>query len=136
MRLELHRALDGYAARGLRVLAIATRTLDGAQPVPVDRHEIESGLTLLGLVAMVDPPRAGVADAVADAHRAGIRIHVITGDYGLTAAEIARQVGIGHAGRRVIPGDELDRLSDTQLGAVLAGNDEIVFARVSPEAKL
>jgi magnesium-transporting ATPase (P-type) len=66
---------------------------------------------------MVDPPRRGVAAAVADAHHAGIRIHVITGDYGLTAAEIARQVGIGDAGRRIISGDELDRLSDTDAAA-------------------
>jgi magnesium-transporting ATPase (P-type) len=118
------------------VLAIAGRTLDPGRPVPVDRVDIESDLTLVGLVGMVDPPRAGVADAVADAHRAGIRIHVITGDYGLTAAEIARQVGIGHDGRRVIAGDDLDRLSNADLDAILADGDEIVFARVLPEAKL
>jgi len=129
-------ALNGYATRGLRVLAIACRPIGAAAAVPATRPDAESGLTLLGLIAMVDPPREGVAAAVADAHRAGIRIHVITGDYGLTAAEIARQVGIGHTGRRIVPGDELDRLNDTQLGAVLAGDDEVVFARVSPEAKL
>jgi calcium-translocating P-type ATPase len=129
-------ALNRYASSGLRVLAIAHRPLAAAGGVPVTRQDAESGLTLLGLIAMVDPPRDGVAAAVTAAHRAGIRIHVITGDYGLTAAEIARQVGIGHAGRRIIPGDELDRLTDTELGAVLAGDDEVVFARVSPEAKL
>jgi calcium-translocating P-type ATPase len=135
MRRELHNTLDRYAASGLRVLAIASRTLpDG--PAPADRHDVETGLTLLGLVAMVDPPREGVAAAVVDAHRAGIRIHVITGDYGPTAAEIARQVGIGLDGRRIIAGDELDRLSDPALDAILACSDEIVFARVSPEAKL
>ncbi|MEU7875980.1 cation-transporting P-type ATPase [Dactylosporangium sp. NPDC049140] len=136
IRLELQHALDRYAARGLRVLAVAARTLDHDQPAPADRQQAESGLTLLGLVAMVDPPRAGVAAAVVAAHRAGIRIHVITGDYGPTAAEIARQVGLGHEGRRIVAGDELDRLSDTDLDTILAGNDEIVFARVSPEAKL
>src|SRR6185295_180046 len=106
------------------------------QPAPAERRNVEAGLTLLGLVAMVDPPRAGVAAAVVAAHRAGIRIHVITGDYGPTAAEIARQVGLGHEGRRIVAGDELDRLTDTDLDAILTGNDEIVFARVSPEAKL
>ena len=65
-----------------------------------------------------------------------MRIHVITGDYGPTAAEIARQVGIGGPSRRIISGDELDRLSDASLDAVLAGDEEIVFARSSPEAKL
>jgi calcium-translocating P-type ATPase len=129
-------ALDRYAASGLRVLAIAHRPLDTSNGVPTSRQDAESGLTLLGLIAMVDPPRDGVASAVTDAHRAGIRIHVITGDYGLTAAEIARQVGIGSDGRQIIPGDELDRLNDTELDAVLAGNDEVVFARASPEAKL
>jgi calcium-translocating P-type ATPase len=135
-RLELQHTLDRYAARGLRVLAVAARTLEPDQPVPTDRQQAESGLTLFGLVAMVDPPRDGVAAAVTAAHRAGIRIHVITGDYGPTAAEIARQVGIGHAGRRTLAGDQLDRTSDTDLDTILAGDDEIVFARVSPEAKL
>ncbi|MFC4997086.1 cation-translocating P-type ATPase [Dactylosporangium cerinum] len=136
IRLDLQHTLDRYAARGLRVLAVAARTLDHGQHVPTDRQQAESGLTLLGLVAMVDPPRAGVAAAVAAAHRAGIRIHVITGDYGPTAAEIARQVGLGHEGRRIVAGDELDRLTDSELDTILAGGDEIVFARVSPEAKL
>jgi calcium-translocating P-type ATPase len=135
-RQALRSALNRYAASGLRVLAIAHRPLGATSPVPATRQDAESGLTLLGLIAMVDPPREGVAAAVTDAHRAGIRIHVITGDYGLTAAEIARQVGIGHAGRRIIPGDELDRLNDTELSAILAGDDEVIFARVSPEAKL
>ncbi len=139
--LELQRTLDRYAADGLRVLAIARRILDPAAPVPDDRCDAESGLGLLGLVAMVDPPRAGVAEAVADAHRAGIRIHVVTGDYGPTAAQIARQVGIGHpldrhGGSRIVTGSELDRLGDAELDALLSGDDEMVFARTSPEAKL
>jgi magnesium-transporting ATPase (P-type) len=136
LRLELHRILDRYAASGLRVLAIARRTLDSSQPIPQNRQDAESGLTLIGLVAMVDPPRVGVAEAVADAHKAGMRINIITGDYGLTAGEIARQVGIGNEGRRIVTGDELDRLGDAELDTLLAGNEEIVFARTSPEAKL
>lgn len=102
----------------------------------MERPAAESGLTLIGLVAMADPARAGVADAVKDAHQAGIRIHVITGDYGLTAAEIARQVGIGHVGSPVLAGDVLDRMSDKDLDELLAQRQEIVFARTSPEAKL
>lgn len=136
LRSELHRTLDRYAASGLRVLAIARRTLDPSKPIAQNRQDAESGLTLIGLVAMVDPPRAGVAEAVADAHKAGMRINVITGDYGLTAGEIARQVGIGDEGRRIVAGDELDRLGDAELDTLLAGNEEIVFARTSPEAKL
>jgi magnesium-transporting ATPase (P-type) len=104
--------------------------------VPVTREEAEADLVLLGLVAMVDPARPGVAEAVADAHRAGLRIHVITGDYGPTAAEIAHQVGIGRAGGRIVSGVELDRMDDPQLDDLLDGDEEIVFARSSPEAKL
>jgi calcium-translocating P-type ATPase len=135
-RTELQRTLDGYAASGLRVLGIARRVLEPDQPAPTERQDAESGLTLLGLVAMVDPPRAGVAEAVAAAHRAGMRIHVITGDYGPTAAEIARQVGIGTPSSPIVAGAQLDELSDADLDALLAVDQEIVFARASPEGKL
>ena len=135
-RRELLTTMDEYAAGGLRVLAIAARTLHEGEAVPADRQDAEAGLTLLGLVAMLDPARPGVTEAVASAHRAGIRIHVITGDYGPTAAAIAHQVGIGHPGGRILAGDDLDRLSDADLDTVLAGADEVVFARASPEAKL
>ncbi len=91
---------------------------------------------LLGLVAMVDPARGAVPDAVRQAHRAGIRIHVITGDYGPTAAYIAHQVGIGHADSLVVTGGELELLNDAALDSLLSGGEEIVFARASPEAKL
>ena len=135
-RHDLLTAMDHYAADGLRVLAIAQRIVPAGQPIPVTREDAEFGLTLLGLVAMVDPPRPGVAAAVADAHRAGMRVHVITGDYGPTAAEIARQIGIGGPIPHIVTGDQLDRTSDAQLDAVLAGTEEIVFARTSPEMKL
>ncbi|RSM49347.1 magnesium-transporting ATPase [Actinoplanes sp. ATCC 53533] len=134
VRAGLSAVVDRYAAAGLRVLAVASRDWDGQRPG--DRAEVERELVLLGLVAMADPPRAGVADAVADAHRAGIRVHVITGDYGPTAAEIARQVGIGGASRRIVTGEQLDQMSEAELDAVLAGPDEVVFARSSPEGKL
>jgi magnesium-transporting ATPase (P-type) len=129
-------ALDHYATRGLRVLAVAERQLAATDTIPELRADAESGLTLLGLLAMADPPRRGVAQAVTDAHAAGIRIHVITGDYGLTAAEIARGVGIGVAGGPVISGQQLAALDDPALEWVLSGADEIVFARSSPESKL
>ena len=132
----LDEAMDAYAARGLRVLAVARRDLAPGRPAPLTREQAETDLVLLGLVAMVDPPRAGVAEAVADAHRAGLRIHVITGDYGPTAAEIAHQLGIGRAGGRIVTGVELAQLDDARLDELLDGDEEIVFARSSPEAKL
>ncbi|MEV8510483.1 cation-transporting P-type ATPase [Actinoplanes sp. NPDC051475] len=135
-RHDLQHTIDRYADNGLRVLAVAHRVLPAGAPAPMRRDEAEAELTLLGLVAMADPARDGVAEAVASAHRAGIRIHVITGDYGPTAAAIAHQVGIGGAGGRIVTGDDVDRLSDADLDRLVAGDDEIVFARASPEAKL
>ncbi|MGZ8740108.1 MAG: HAD-IC family P-type ATPase, partial [Gaiellaceae bacterium] len=91
---------------------------------------------LLGLVALVDPPRVDVPAAVRRCHEAGIRILVVTGDHALTAAEIARRVGIGGEAPAVITGDRLAELTDAELGLLLRRHEEIVFARTSPEAKL
>jgi calcium-translocating P-type ATPase len=130
---SVHRAVESYAARGLRVLAVADRRLRAA---PETREAAESRLRFLGLVAMVDPPRPEVARAVDDCHRAGIRIIVITGDHGLTASRIARQVGICRGEPVVVTGEELGRMHDDQLEAVLRDSPEVLFARSSPDAKL
>lgn len=135
-RATVQQVLDGYAAQGLRVLAVARRQLPAGADVPGDRTTAEADLTLLGLVALLDPPREAVPGAVAQAHLAGIRIHVITGDYGPTAANIARQVGIGDAASPIVAGAQLDELSDADLDALLGRGDEVVFARISPEGKL
>ena len=118
------------------MLALAERTLPGQDPSGLAREEAESGLTLLGLVAMVDPPRPEVRDAVTRCHTAGIRLLVVTGDHGLTARAIAQQVGIGDAHTRVVTGAELERMPEADLDTLLAGNRELIFARSSPEAKL
>jgi magnesium-transporting ATPase (P-type) len=87
--------MEGYGEQGLRVLAFARRALPAGAGVPATREEAESGLCLIGLTAMQDPPRAEVPGAIARVHRAGIRVHVVTGDNGVTAAAIARRAGIG-----------------------------------------
>ncbi len=135
---QLAGAIDDYARRGLRVLAIACRPLSTGSPPPSTREEAEHDLCLLGVVALLDPARPEVADAIARAHRAGIRIHVVTGDNGTTAAEIARRVGIGSgpAGIVTVTGDALDAMSGPELDLLLLSGPEIVFARSSPEAKL
>ena len=134
-RAQVRAAVDRLARQGLRVLAVARRPLAPGE-IP-GREAVESQLTLLALVALLDPPRPQVAPAVARCHRAGIRIVIVTGDHGLTAAEIARRVGIG-AGRSpaVVEGGELDAMDDAALAARLERGDELVFARSSPEAKL
>jgi calcium-translocating P-type ATPase len=135
-REEVLAVLDRYAKEGLRVLAVARRRLPpGAEP-PERREDAEAGLNLLGLIALFDPPRPEVAEAVARCHSAGIRIIVITGDYGPTAAEIARRVGIATDGAEVVTGDELEAMSEAQLEELLRTDRELVFARSSPEAKL
>jgi len=135
-RATLASSVQTYAARGLRLLAVARRELPSGQPIPTERQAAEKDLCLLGLIAMLDPPRPQAKDAITRAHAAGIRIFVVTGDNGTTATEIARQVGIGPAGSRIITGNDLDAMTDQQLNDVLQSPPEIVFARSSPEAKL
>jgi magnesium-transporting ATPase (P-type) len=96
---------------------------------------VEHDLVFLGLIAMMDPPRKEVADAVVKCHHAGIRIVMITGDYGLTAESIARRIGIVTTQHpRIITGFELDSMSEEDLEK--AFKEEVIFARVAPEHKL
>jgi len=130
-------AHDALARRGLRVLAVATRCIEPAQR---DRNgwrveEVERDLTLLGLVAMEDPPRPEVAAALAACHAAGVRVVMVTGDNGLTAAAIAREIGLYTGGSHVVTGSELNDMDDAALGALL-DMPNVLFARVSPEHKL
>ncbi|MBS1870455.1 MAG: cation-transporting P-type ATPase [Actinobacteria bacterium] len=136
-RARLERRVGELAAQGLRVLAVARRALGDGEPVPRRREDAERELRFLGLVAMMDPPRAEVAEAVARCHEAGIRIVVVTGDHALTAAAIARAVGIVRGpAPQVVGGADVDALDDAALAALLRAHDEVIFARASPEAKL
>lgn len=124
---------DEMARDGLRVLAVAQRHLP--RDLEQNADQVERDLTFLGLVAMMDPPRAEISEAVAKCNQAGIRVIMITGDYGLTAESIARRVGIiKNVNPRIITGFELEKLSDQDLHA--AFTNEVIFARVSPEHKL
>ncbi len=129
-------ANDRYARAGLRVLAMAVRGLDRlpAEPTP---ETIEQNLAFIGLMAMQDPPRPEVEAAVHTAHTAGIRVVMITGDYGLTAESIARKLGIVRTAQlRIFTSVDLDRMGDEDLRATLASGEEVLFARVAPEDKL
>jgi magnesium-transporting ATPase (P-type) len=133
-RSEIMAAQDAYARNGLRVLAVALRELpdDGTDYRP---EVIECELTFLGLEAMMDPPRDEVAQAVGTCHRAGIRIIMITGDYGLTAESIARRIGIIRQPQpRIISGADFDAMDDEMLKSTL--KEEVIFARATPEHKL
>jgi len=135
-RETISQAMTDFAGRGLRVLAVARRDLAAGSAVPGQRADAERDLCLLGLVAMLDPARPEVPGAISQVHRAGIRVNVVTGDNGLTAAAIARQVGIGSSRMQVVTGAELDAMSEPELDALLNSGAEVVFARSSPEAKL
>jgi potassium/sodium efflux P-type ATPase len=133
-REEALAANDRLAGEALRVIAVCERNV-GREDDPTDAQAMESGLTLLGLEAMQDPPRPEVTAAVAECHRAGIRVVMITGDYGLTAEAIARKIGIiKGAGARIVSGAELEEIDEAALRDALAG--EVVFARVVPEHKM
>jgi calcium-translocating P-type ATPase len=135
-REAIGQAMTDFAGRGLRMLAIACRPLPPGSAIPGQRADAERDLCLLGLVAMLDPARPEVPAAIGQVHRAGIRVNVVTGDNGLTAAAIARQVGIGSPRMQVVTGTELDAMSERELDTLLNSGAEIVFARSSPEAKL
>jgi magnesium-transporting ATPase (P-type) len=125
-------ANDEYARKGLRVLAVAMRLL--AEETEKTPESIERDLTFLGLTAMMDPPRPEVRRAVEKCHRAGIRIIMITGDYGLTAKSIAELIGIVKSDPLVLTGTDLDSMDDDALRAAL--EREVILARVAPEHKL
>ncbi len=137
-RDEAARVMTGYAQHGLRVLAVARRVLPAGSAAPAERQDAEQDMCLTGMAAMLDPLRPQVPAAIARLHRAGIRVNVVTGDNGLTAAAIARHAGIGGGpgGMQVVTGTELDAMTETQLDDLLGSGTELVFARSSPEAKL
>jgi calcium-translocating P-type ATPase len=125
-----HDRAEALARRGLRVLALAERV--EAQD-RIDAATLEGGLTFLGLVGLIDPPRPEAIAAVAECRAAGIRVKMITGDHAGTAAAIAAQIGLANP-HRVLTGADLDKLDDAQLA--LEVTDVDIFARTSPEHKL
>jgi len=135
-RAAFNRLVTEWAQEGLRLLAVAERDIDERELPDLKREQAEHDLTLLGVAAMIDPPRPEVAGAVARCHSAGIRLIVVTGDHGLTAQGIAESVGIGHAGLRIVTGAELELMPEAELDELLATGEELIFARSSPEDKL
>lgn len=134
----LHNAIQAanaeFAASGHRTLAFALRDLgpavdDAAEPTP----ECERDLTYVGILGMVDPPREEVRAAIAECHRAGIHVAMVTGDHALTARAIAADIGLLDTDR-VVDGPELEAMTDAELAEQVG--DIRVYARVNPEHKL
>ena len=127
---------DEMAGRALRVLAVAYKEM------PLDRESVEdsdvSDLTLVGLLGMIDPPRAGVADSIAKCHAAGIRVLMITGDQRKTALAIGREIGLvgddDEVDGRVFTERQVAAMTDEEFDAAI--DKAVVFARVTPQTKL
>jgi P-type Ca2+ transporter type 2C len=137
MRAAIGAQIDAYARDGARVLALAERRLEADVDGAGFRvRDVEHDLTLLGLVALEDPPQPEIAQLVDGCRRAGIRIIVVTGGYSLTAEAAARRAGIIDAHRvHIVNGVDLDQLSNASLGVVLAPGEETLFAQMDTEQK-
>ncbi|MFM8304195.1 MAG: cation-translocating P-type ATPase, partial [Actinomycetota bacterium] len=131
---EVRQAHDELAGTGRRVLAAATRTIDGESAPALENGGLADALhdlELVGLVGLVDPPRPEARDAIALCRRAGIRVKMITGDHAVTAAAIAADLGIEGG---VLTGADLDRMTESEVAETV--DDVGVFARVAPEHKV
>ena len=131
-RQVIDETVDRLADQALRTLGVAYRRMEaGASAIDVDA---EHHLVHLGIVGIVDPPREEVAAAIEEAHEAGIRVIMITGDHPRTAARIGGQLGIGDGSTDAVTGRELSAMTDAEFSQAAVSSD--VFARVAPEHKL
>lgn len=126
---EIH---DMFAHDALRVIAVGYKKFD--QYPDVNEENLESDITFLGMVGMIDPPRPESKTAVTLAKRAGIKTVMITGDHVATASAIAKEIGIMESGDRAVTGAELAQMSEEELNNQV--KDISVYARVSPEDKI
>ena len=122
---------EGYSNNALRVLAFGYKEIENPESIDIG---MEDEYTFIGLIAMIDPPRAEVIPAVSKAKKAGIKPIMITGDHKTTAVAIAREIGIFEEGDISYTGQELDNISDEQLDRELEKIS--VYARVSPQNKI
>jgi len=127
-----HAQAEATAAQGQRVIAVAIKPMVSEQTI-LEFEDVESDLTLLALVGMIDPPRDEAIEAVAECHAAGIRIKMITGDHAVTAVAVGRQLGLRKP-ENVLTGADIDKLDEAALSRAVVETD--VFARTSPEHKL
>jgi Ca2+-transporting ATPase len=128
---------EEFSSQALRVLAIAFRPL-GTDDRDYTMEEVERDVTFLGLAGMIDPPKEGVAEAMAECHDAQIRTFIMTGDHAVTAQAVGREIGLSKEGVEapVVTGEELHRMKDSALTEAMEETDAMIFSRVDPEDKL
>ena len=131
-RSAIARSIEVLASQGYRTLGVAYRVMDSFSD-DLEVGDVERDLTFYAVLGMIDPPREGVAEAVAIARRAGVKTIMVTGDHKLTAIAVARMIGLEVDGGSVLEGRDLDRMSDEELARVV--DRVVVFARVTPEHK-
>jgi magnesium-transporting ATPase (P-type) len=133
-RADILAANDDFARSALRVLALARRQLPERSGA-YSPETVEQELTFLGLAGMMDPPRPEVAQAMQVFRSAGIRMVMVTGDYGLTAESVARRVGmLSGPSPRILTGADMEGMNDQELQALL--DEEVIYSRMAPEHKL
>ncbi len=133
---QICEANEYYSKYGMRVLAVANKELSSSDS-DYERDQVEGDVNFLGLVAMIDPPKDGVLEAVAEAKNAGVRIFILTGDYEATARAVAREINLAEDGEiSTVTGLELNEMNEEALKTMLAEEKSIIFSRVTPEDKL
>jgi len=130
---ELEDIHDSFAKDALRVITLASKEID-VLPAKDDLEKLETDLNFIGFIGLIDPPRPEAAAAIAKAKKAGVRTIMITGDHAITAAAIARELGIIAAKEGIITGEDLGKLTDEEFFDSIEFYS--VYARVSPSDKI
>ncbi|SFL68635.1 cation-translocating P-type ATPase [Halanaerobium salsuginis] len=136
-RKELEELNQKYSRQAMRVLAIAYRKLE-ADETDYVLEDIEKDVVFLGLVAMIDPPKEGVKEAIAQSHNAKIDTYIMTGDHAITAQAVGKEIKLDESGQDVpvFTSQDLAAMSETELRELMEANQSLIFSRVSPEDKL
>lgn len=126
-----------YSKKAMRVLAFGYRELKDEKH-DYEMDDVEKNITLLGLMAMNDPPKEGMEDAIDNAHEAHIKTFIMTGDYAVTAQAVGKQIHLSPKDEEavVITGEELSEIKDEKLIQIMEDHQSLIFSRVSPEDKL
>ena len=134
---RLNKLNEKYSKDAMRVLAIAYRKL-GEDETDYVIEEIERDVVFLGLVAMIDPPKEGVREAIENSHKAHIDTYIMTGDHAITAQAVGKEISLSVDGSEVpvLTSKDLGELSDQELKQIMDENESLIFSRVSPENKL